>query len=129
MSKEKKKGLSYDERELREQSSFLKWIVVGSLGLLLAGGIAGGAEYVYQSVWGVRTADVRREVFEESKSFVHGTIRDIENLAVDYAKADSDTERAIIKQTVLHRVSTFDTKELPKHLAEFVEDLRKGDSK
>lgn len=127
MSKEKK--LDYGARELRDQGSFLKWVVIGSLGLLLAVGIAGGGEYVYQKVWGVRTADVRREVFEESKSFVHGTIRDIENLAVDYAKADSDTERAIIKQTVLHRVSTFDTKELPEHLVTFVEDLRKGDSR
>ena len=108
-------------------SSFLRWVVVVSVAILIAVGIGGGGEYVYQTVWGVRTADARREVFEESKSFVHGTIRDIENLSVDYAKADSDAERTVIKLTVLHRVSTFDTKELPDHLQEFVNDLRKGD--
>jgi hypothetical protein len=86
--------------------------------------LVGGGRLLYLNVFGVAEADAERAVFEESKSYVHGTIRDVRNLRVDYAKATSDGERTVIAQTVLHRVAAFDEGELPADLKTWVDSLR-----
>ncbi len=112
--------------ELKEQQSFLKWVVIVGLGILLLAAIGGGGRYVYLQTWGVRTADMERAVFEESKSYVQGTIRDLDNLRIQYYKTDNPTERAVLRETMRHRLVAFPDDKVPDHLKEFVAELRGG---
>ena len=112
--------------ELKDQQSFLKWVGIVGLGILLLAAIGGGGRYVYLQTWGVRTADMERAVFEESKSYVQGTIRDLDNLRIQYYKTDNPTERAVLRVTMRHRLATFPDDKIPDHLKEFVAELRGG---
>ena len=67
---------------------------------------------------------IRREVFEETKSYVHGTIRDLENLRLEYSRAENEGHKNVLRSTILHRIATFDQDKLPDDLRVFVENLR-----
>lgn len=62
--------------------------------------------------WGVQYEDARTDIFEKTKSYKHGTIRDIENLCLDALKAETQTHKDAIKSVINHRIATFDG-ELP----------------
>ena len=70
--------------------------------------------------WGVKYADANRQVFEHSKSYTHGTIRDLENLKLEYSRAKTPEEKAAILDVVHHRSADFNQGELPTDLREFV---------
>lgn len=70
--------------------------------------------------WGVKYADANRQVFEHSKSYVHGNVRDIENLKLEYSRAKTPEEKAAILDVLHHRTVDINRDELPADLREFV---------
>lgn len=73
--------------------------------------------------FGTRYADADREIFENSKPYIHGTIENITRLKLQYELIDSQKHRAAIKQMVLTQVSTFDRNELPIELNNWINSL------
>lgn len=57
------------------------------------------------SFWGTRLADADRAVFEQSKSYRDGTVRDLENLTVEYASLTDADAKAVVLSTIRHRVA------------------------
>ena len=47
----------------------------------------------------------RREVFENTQSYCQGSIRDFDNLYLQYTQSKSDDEKAVLVDTLRHRVS------------------------
>lgn len=73
--------------------------------------------------WGVKYEDARRDVFEQSKSYNHGMIRDIENLCLQYAELESETHKQAIASTIRHRKSAF-TGEFPVHVRKCLQNIK-----
>jgi hypothetical protein len=68
---------------------------------------------------------VDAEVFKQSEQYNDGMIRDLENLQMEYMKAN-DTQRAGLKDIIIHRFSVYDVNRLPPNLFNFYNDLRSG---
>lgn len=72
--------------------------------------------------WGVKYQDAHREIFEHSKSYNHGMIRDLENLCLQYQGLESESHKQAIASTIRHRMSAFDG-ELPSHVQKCVNSI------
>jgi hypothetical protein len=58
---------------------------------------------------------LRRDVYEESKSYRDGTIRDLDNLRLEWLKAEG-VHKAALAETARHRAADFPRDELPERL-------------
>ncbi len=72
--------------------------------------------------WGIKYENARREIFEQTKSYNHGMIRDLENLCLAYEEAETKSHKNAIKATIQHRMSAFDG-ELPRHVRNCLTNL------
>ena len=68
---------------------------------------------------------VDNAVFKESEQYNDGMIRDLENLQLQYAQAN-DTQKAALKDIILHRFAVYDENRLPANLRLFYNQLRAG---
>ena len=73
--------------------------------------------------WGPKYEDVRRDIFENTKSYKHGTIRDLYNLKLEYETSDNEAHKAAIASTIRHRVAAYPREELPYELRQFISNL------
>lgn len=87
-------------------------IIIGMFALGFVGKAAGLFNIKF---WGVKYENAHREVFEQTKSYNHGMIRDIENLCLEMKRVESDAHRSAIKSTIQHRMAAFNG-ELPLHV-------------
>jgi hypothetical protein len=62
-------------------------------------------------------------VFKESEQYNDGMIRDLENLQMEYVKAD-DAHKAILRDITIHRFEVYDTNRLPPNLFNFYTQLK-----
>lgn len=85
------------------------------IGLAAASFALHGLGLVNLKFWGVKYQDAHREIFEHSKSYNHGMIRDLENLCLQYEGLGSESHKSAIAATIRHRISAFDG-ELPSHV-------------
>ncbi len=67
---------------------------------------------------------LRRDVYEESKSYIDGTIRDLENLMVQYGAVGDAVGRATIANIARQRSVDFPEDRLPAHLVEWLASIR-----
>jgi hypothetical protein len=68
---------------------------------------------------------VDAQVYKQSEQYNDGMIRDLENLQMEYMKAN-DTQKAGLKDIIIHRFSVYDMNRLPPNLFNFYNDLRSG---
>lgn len=102
----------------------MKYSTLAVVTVLILGGISWGGSIALQSVFGVAQANVERDIFEESQSYVQGTQRDLSNLRLEYLEAETETRRAAIRDVILHRISEFrDRDRLTPDLQEFIREL------
>lgn len=92
--------------------------------ILAMGFVANGAKLANLKFWGTKYANAEREVFEESKSYNHGMVRDLQNLRMEYESSEEGSaERDVIAQTALHRFSAYDKGDLPPEMEQFLNEL------
>jgi hypothetical protein len=65
------------------------------------------------------------QVFKESEQYNDGMIRDLENLQMEYIKADA-AGKASLKAITLHRFSVYPEEKMPANLRNFYNQLRSG---
>ena len=68
---------------------------------------------------------VENQVFKESEQYNDGMVRDLENLQMEYMKAN-DTQKAALKDIILHRFAVYDVNRLPNNLFSFYTQLKAG---
>jgi len=74
-------------------------------------------------IFGVAREDARREIFEETKSYVHGKIQDLAKYYEEYQKNPEDRE--IIAQVIRIRFAEFDADKIKnRRLREFLITIR-----
>ena len=67
--------------------------------------------------------EVDNKVFHESQSYNDGMIRDLENLQMEYIKADVNGKISL-RAIILHRFSVYPQDKLPYDLKNFYNNLR-----
>lgn len=99
-------------------------IVAFLLFACVIGWLAKGNDFFMFKFFAPREEAVRREVFENSKSYIHGTIQELRNMQMEYVKAD-DNHKQALGSIILHRVNDFGESNLPMDLKTFVNQIKK----
>lgn len=90
------------------------------VGLLL---ITPFLHFKWYEILSPKYTEVDRKVFEESRAFNEGMVRDLENLKLQYLTATPAAKDAL-RATVLHRFSVYPEDKLSIELRSFYRDLR-----
>lgn len=92
--------------------------------LVLGFGLRGASLFTYK-FWAPQEENVRREVFENTKSFNQGTIQELAQAYNEFndPKA-SEAQKAALKAMALHQTADFDIDKMPPYLAAWVGQLR-----
>lgn len=106
----------------------LKWIGVIVLVIALIVGTAFGVPFLRLQImrmYGTELESVKTDIYRENKSYVEGTIRDLRELQVDYAKAD-DSQKETLSGLILHRANELDWDRLPSDVRRFLNELKEN---
>jgi len=75
-------------------------------------------------IFGVARENVRRDIFEESKSYVHGKIQDLARYYEQYMRGDQETRKSIA-EVIKITFAAFDADKIPDaRLRNFLRDVR-----
>lgn len=86
-------------------------VVVISLGV-------GGLEW--KRFFAPRHAEIDRQVFEQTPSFVHGKAQHLTRLRGQYELSTTDAQRNSLRMMIRHEASTIDLNLLPADLRNFI---------
>ena len=106
----------------------IKGILTGIGALVLFFGLIFGLNlfgFANYSFFAPKYRAVENQVYKESTQYNEGMVRDLENLQMEYMKAN-DTQKAALKDIILHRFAVYDVNRLPSNLYSFYNDLRSG---
>jgi hypothetical protein len=93
-----------------------KIVVFVIAAIVLLGSLAFGTTWLgieWHGFFGPKRQNVEREIFEQTRSYVHGKIQDLTRYRLQYLQADTDSERAAIRSTVRMQFAEFDVEQLP----------------
>ena len=98
--------------------------------LLSLGGtwLAQGNNFFLYKVFAPQQEKVRREVYENTPSYVQGMVQDLQDLQRDYMKADAahdEEHKKALASMILHRSASFPEDQIPPDLRAFIWGLKK----
>lgn len=99
-------------------------VIEGLVVLFLLGWAVQGNSFFMFKFFAPKYEQVRRETFEQTKSYRDGMTTELRNMQMDYAKATKEQKTAI-RSIVLHRVNGIVESDLPYDIQQFVSELRK----
>jgi hypothetical protein len=82
-----------------------------------------GNDFLIYKIFAPKEEQVRREVFEESKSYNDGMTQELYSMQMDYIKANPDQKLAL-RSIILHRVSGYNISKFPIDLQQFITQLK-----
>jgi hypothetical protein len=97
-------------------------IVVGIAG---AGAIGWGIAYhdlIFTSFFAPKYENVRRNTFEQSKSFRTGAVQELQNMQFEYIKASPEHKKALA-DIIRHRALEVPADAMPTDLQSFISNL------
>ena len=100
---------------------FLVLIVFG----LAMDWVVEGNQFLLYRFFVPKQEGVRREVFEQTKSYNEGMKQELQNMMYEHARTPDKNAKAAMASVILHRVSEIDEDKLPSDLRAFVSDLRR----
>lgn len=90
----------------------LPWLVMGN-------------DFALYRYFAPKQESVRRQVFEQTKSYNQGMVQELQNMQFQYEQADT-AHRDALSSIILHRAADFDEDKLPTDLRVFVSGLRRA---
>ena len=94
---------------------------------LLAASVLSVFSFKMYQYFAPRYAAVDAVVFKESVQYNDGMVRDLENLKMEYNRADS-TGKSALRPIILHRFAAYDETRLPHNLRVFYNTILNGDN-
>ena len=94
--------------------------IAAVVGIVL--GAAYGGFWLYKE-FAPKYAEVEREVFENSPSFVQGKVSHLNKLRREYQEGDEGT-KSNLREIILTEVDSVDLEKLPAELRRFIEGLK-----
>jgi len=99
-------------------------VIGGLVALGLLGFLANGYGLITLKFFGPKFAEAKREIFEETQSFVHGKASHINRLRLQYESTESATRKAALRTMILQEASVLELENLPAGTANFIRLLR-----
>lgn len=103
-----------------------KGIGIGVLVLIALLGLSWviqGNDFFMYKVFAPGYEQVRRETFEQTKSYNQGMIQELQNMQFEYVRATPEQKDALAS-VILRRAADFDPDKLPTDLRSFVAKLK-----
>jgi predicted membrane-bound dolichyl-phosphate-mannose-protein mannosyltransferase len=75
------------------------------------------------SFFAPKKENVRREVFENTRSYNQGKIQELAKLKLEFELADND-DKEIIKNTIRHKFADYNNDNMPRNLQIFLQEIR-----
>jgi hypothetical protein len=91
------------------------------------GWLAQGNQFFMYKFFAPREEQVRRETFENTRSFNEGMAQELQQIHMDYAKAKAKKDQAgmdLLAETALQRTAGYEISRLPSSTQQFINDLR-----
>lgn len=107
---------------------YIGYGVLGLIAILALSWVAMGNDFFLYKFFAPKREEVRREVFEQTKSYNQGMIQEIQNFQFEYIKATPEQQKGLAA-IILHRAADYDVNQLPPDLRSFIEKLRTERSK
>jgi hypothetical protein len=79
-------------------------------------------DLVYTAFFGPKFENVRRNTFEQSKSFRDGAVQELQNMQFEYIKADPAHKKALA-DVIRHRAVEIPSNAMPSNLQSFISNL------
>ena len=98
--------------------------VVG--GVLTLGAVTWGIAYhdlIFTSFFAPKFENVRRNTFEQSKSFRTGAVTELQNMQFEYIKSAPEHKLAL-KDIIIHRATEVPENAMPLDLYNFIQGLK-----
>ena len=84
----------------------------------------GYISYLAYAFYAPKYEQVRYDTFKQSQSYNDGMLRDLQDLKMEYIKANDD-QKAALKALTVHRFSVYEINRLPPDLQAFYYSLEK----
>ena len=108
---------------MKESTGMIATFVVVVVVILGLTWLVQGNEFFLYRTFAPKMEGVRREVFEETKSYNQGMIQELQNMQFQYEQAAPE-HRAALASIILHRAADYDESRLPPSLRSFIQKLR-----
>lgn len=102
------------------------WSVLALIGLLVLSFVFNAMGWVNLAFWGPKYEDTKRDIFENTQSYVHGKTTHIAKLRLEYESTESETRKKALKRMILTEASTVENELLPPDMQAFISRLRGG---
>jgi hypothetical protein len=90
--------------------------------------LAQGNDFFMLKVFAPKYEQVRRETFEQTKSYRQGMIQELQNMQFQYEEADKSHKDALAS-IILHRAADFPAEDMPTDLRRFIQSLKTKENK
>ena len=88
------------------------------------GWVVQGNDFFMYKVFAPKYENVRRQVFENTKSYNQGTIQEVAKYKLEYDKSSDPAVKQALASAILHEVADFPEDRLPVDLRMFIEKLK-----
>ena len=97
-------------------------VIIALLGLIM---LLGGFDIFYTKTIGSAKENARREVFEQTQSYVEGKRQEATKYRLEYLQAKDSADKTAIKMTIVQSFANFDVSKLEDPILEdFVNDMK-----
>ena len=97
--------------------------IIALIVLILSTWLLKAHSLLWDSFWNPKSEQVRREVFEQTKSYKQGMIQDMYQMQTEYIQVKPEHKMAL-RSVILHRSADFPVSELPNDLQIFIQSLK-----
>ena len=109
----------------KEIAGFVSVVVLGVVVFILGiTWIAQGNNFFLYKVFAPKYEQVRRETFEQTKSYNQGMVQELQNMQFEYVKAGAEHKIALAA-IILHRAADYPEDSMPPDLRQFVQQLKR----
>ena len=94
--------------------------------IVIFGLLIWGGRHAYISYYAdtePRMEDARREVFENTSSYIRGKTQEISKMRREFKGTNDSVEKAALREMILTSASTVDIEKLPEGLQDFIRSL------
>ncbi|MGN6639345.1 MAG: hypothetical protein ACTHJ8_10575 [Mucilaginibacter sp.] len=99
-------------------------IIGGLFALIILGWVLQANDYINFKFWAPKYEDARRNIFENTQSYVQGKIQDLSNYKLQYDKDTSMSDKEAIKSVIQSQFANFDISKCPDGLKPFLQECR-----
>jgi len=94
--------------------------------VMALGWVVQGNDFFMYKFWAPKQEQVRRQVFEQTRSFNQSMVQELENMEAEYVREKDPQAKAALASIILHRASGYNLEDpiVPPDLRSFIAKLK-----